>query len=361
MAEHKNSTRQDAPPSDNGGKPAVLYNPAPDTMLHDYEAAAQTFEDLEPLAKKLKLPEKHKDQHVPLGEEDIENEDSLVYGTIHRGNFLTDEELLADLPTGETLKQPEAFEVSTDQVFAATASHQVADFQGPDGTDPLARQTEDGRYELVSRTERSLAEGESPTGALSRNPDQPEDGDIDDQSAGDTSADIFVSTQDTDAIDGNHGDDDEPLSNDLNANSNDDILRGGDGGDTLDGGPGDDTFYGDDGDDVMLGGDGNDVFYGGPGDDTASGDAGNDLFIFGHGNGTDHFSGGSGWADVIQLDGITVGPDEGVWTLDVGGGTNWAETDSGLEFDESASGSIELGDGSTLTFEDIDRIDWSSG
>ena len=97
---------------------------------------------------------------------------------------------------------------------------------------------------------------------------------------------------------------------------------------------------------------------GGAGNDDISGDAGNDLFIFGFESGSDTVSGGSGWSDTIQLEGIDVGPDEGVWTLEVDNGVDWDYTETGIEFDGDASGRIELADGSELIFEDINRIDY---
>jgi hypothetical protein len=144
----------------------------------------------------------------------------------------------------------------------------------------------------------------------------------------------------------------------ITGDGDNDVAWGGDGNDSLWGGTGDDTLYGESGDDRLYGDGGNDVFYGGAGDDVADGGGGDDLFIFGVGSGNDHFDGGSGWPDAIRLEGIEVGPDTGVWTLDVEDGVQWAETETGLVFDEPASGQIALDDGSTLTFEGVSEIYW---
>jgi Ca2+-binding RTX toxin-like protein len=119
-----------------------------------------------------------------------------------------------------------------------------------------------------------------------------------------------------------------------------------------------DTIYGGAGDDAVSGGGGADTIYGGAGDDTATGDAGDDVFVFGFGAGEDRFSDAGGWTDTIHLTGVDKGPGNGVWSLEVEGDVGWQDTETGLEFDESASGSIELNDGSVLIFEDVDKIDW---
>ena len=87
--------------------------------------------------------------------------------------------------------------------------------------------------------------------------------------------------------------------------------------------------------------------------------AGDDLFIFGAGDGSDYFAGGDGWSDTIQLEGIDGGPgaDAG-WAMQVEDGVVYTETENGLEFEVDASGSIKLSDGSELTFEGVDKIEW---
>ena len=147
----------------------------------------------------------------------------------------------------------------------------------------------------------------------------------------------------------------------------DDTVFGGDGNDFLSGGitndynsgnGGDDYLDGGAGDDTLVGGWGDDTLVGGAGDDVASGGDGNDLFIFGSGDGSDHFSGGNGWSDSIQLDGIDSGPggDSG-WTLQLDSG-GYTETEDGLVFDSESSGRIELADGSELTFDGVEKLEW---
>jgi len=139
----------------------------------------------------------------------------------------------------------------------------------------------------------------------------------------------------------------------------DDTIDGGAGNDQLNGEDGDDTLYGGEGDDTLSGGDGNDVIEGGAGDDDAYGGQGDDLFIFGAGDGADYFEGGSGWSDTIQVDGVDGGPggDSG-WTMQLDDGATFTETDDGIVFDSEASGKIELADGSELTFEGVEKLEW---
>lgn len=148
-----------------------------------------------------------------------------------------------------------------------------------------------------------------------------------------------------------------------------DRLYGDAGNDTLYGDAGPDKLYGGEGDDVMDGGSGKDTLYGGSGDDifisgagndTAYGDAGNDLFIFGPGSGKDTFVGGDGdWTNTVQLEGATgsFGEDAN-WTLDVPNNVDYTETEEGIVFDDSASGTIRFDDGSELDFEDVSGIYW---
>ncbi len=147
-----------------------------------------------------------------------------------------------------------------------------------------------------------------------------------------------------DTIYGGEGDD--VLSGSINANWDD--ANSGD--DYIDGGAGNDTLTGGYGDDTLIGGEGDDVAYGGQGDD---------LFIFGAGDGSDYFDGGNGWTDTIHLDDVSGGPggDSG-WTLQLDNGATYTETDDGLVFDGEASGRIELADGSELTFDGVEKLEW---
>lgn len=83
------------------------------------------------------------------------------------------------------------------------------------------------------------------------------------------------------------------LGNDIvNGNDGFDRLYGGIGNDTLNGGDDGDRLYGENGDDILNGGNGNDVLTGGAGFDTLYGDAGNDI-LYGN-DGNDELYGGAG-------------------------------------------------------------------
>ncbi len=148
-----------------------------------------------------------------------------------------------------------------------------------------------------------------------------------------------------------------------------DLLQGGEGNDELTGGLDGDTLQGGSGDDVLHGdiagnswNGGDDTLIGGSGNDRAYGGAGNDLFIFGSGDGSDYFDGGNGWTDTVKLDDVKGAPDSANagWTLQVEGGTGYVvdKDGQGLTFDSEASGSVTLEDGSKLTFEHVEKIEW---
>jgi Ca2+-binding RTX toxin-like protein len=63
-----------------------------------------------------------------------------------------------------------------------------------------------------------------------------------------------------------------------------DLIRTGDGNDTIDGGLGNDAIYGEGGDDILFGNDGDDGIVGGAGNDTLNGQNGNDGLVGGAGN-----------------------------------------------------------------------------
>jgi hypothetical protein len=136
----------------------------------------------------------------------------------------------------------------------------------------------------------------------------------------------------------------------MTGTSGDDVISGMGGNDDIDAGAGDDT---------VLGGAGDDTIDGGAGDDDVMGGAGDDLFIFGSGDGADYFHGGDGWSDTIQIDGVDGGPgaDAG-WAMQVDEGVGYTETENGIEFDAEASGVITLDDGSELTFDGVEKLEW---
>jgi T1SS-143 domain-containing protein len=165
---------------------------------------------------------------------------------------------------------------------------------------------------------------------------------------GGTSSDTLEGGSGDDTLYGEHGNDR------MYGGDGNDTLIGGSATDTLEGGEGDDMLDGGHGDDRMYGGDGNDTLDGGSGNDKLYGDAGDDLFIFGAGDGTDTASGGQGW-DAVEVSDVSGDPSN--W-LQVDGNVGYTMDGNSIEFDQSASGSVHLGDGSTLYFEEIEEIRW---
>ena len=116
-----------------------------------------------------------------------------------------------------------------------------------------------------------------------------------------------------------------------------------------------DTLTGDSNDNVITGGLGNDVLTGGNGSDT---------FIYHVGDGNDAVAGGAGasWTDTISLhDGTsalgTYGTD---WTLSITSGSI-ASMDTAhhvVNLSSDASGHINLSNGATINFSEVERITW---
>ncbi|CDO58988.1 DNA gyrase subunit A [Candidatus Phaeomarinobacter ectocarpi] len=146
----------------------------------------------------------------------------------------------------------------------------------------------------------------------------------------------------------------------LKGEDDNDYLDGGSGDDELDGGKGNDILLGGTGDDELDGGDGNDVLRGGAGDDDLDGGKGDDVFFFGMGDGSDTADGGgNGWTDTIRLeneDGTSLS--SGDWTLSLDDGSIQSQDGDSIDLSEDASGIITLTDGSEISFEGIERIEW---
>jgi Ca2+-binding RTX toxin-like protein len=126
----------------------------------------------------------------------------------------------------------------------------------------------------------------------------------------------------------------------------DDVLNGGGGNDTLYGNGGDDTLTGGTGADQMFGGDGDDIFNLGQGD-TAQGGAGDDVFRL-----VDLAE--SGAAGITLVGGEadeTVGD-----TLDLNGVADRTTLNLTTNTPGELAGTIQLADGSLLTFSNIERI-----
>ncbi|MEL6856914.1 MAG: hypothetical protein AAFO74_00925, partial [Pseudomonadota bacterium] len=109
------------------------------------------------------------------------------------------------------------------------------------------------------------------------------------------------------------------------------------------------TVNGADGDDTLKGGTGNDEIFGGDGDD---------LFIYEADGGSDTFDGGAGWTDTIDLSNA-VGEDAVYgddWTVTLTEGEIVSENAESLELSEDASGYIELSNGETIDFSNVEQI-----
>jgi len=138
------------------------------------------------------------------------------------------------------------------------------------------------------------------------------------------------------------------------------VLLGLDGRNKITGGDGDDTIHGghDSSGDILIGGDGDDVIFGGSGKDDLQGGDGDDNFIMGAGFGRDDVDGGEEFDTITLVGVLTQGDvdDLSSWlTLDSGGsGSITAEGVISLGAD--ASGTIDLGGGNEITFQNIEQI-----
>ena len=149
----------------------------------------------------------------------------------------------------------------------------------------------------------------------------------------------------------------------LNGQDGNDMLMGGDGDDTLNGGDGNDFLQGGTGNDTLDGGAGDDVIYAGVGDDSLLGGDGNDIFIFEQGNGSDSIDGGAGnsWTDSIDLSDIAANAADSSspWTIEVDGqAVDYDINAELLELGTDVSGVIQFDDGSQISFDNIENIEW---
>jgi archaellum component FlaF (FlaF/FlaG flagellin family) len=146
------------------------------------------------------------------------------------------------------------------------------------------------------------------------------------------------------------------------------VLNGGAGVDDIDGMGGNDRINGRGGDDVISGGgdrdyirggDGDDVIIGGADRDRLEGGDGDDVFVYEIGDGSDRIDGGDGsWTDTIQLsDGDAPLGEFGVdWTITITEGSIVATDDERITLSDDAAGVINLDDGSTISFSNIEEI-----
>ncbi|WP_350333054.1 cadherin domain-containing protein [Coralliovum pocilloporae] len=163
----------------------------------------------------------------------------------------------------------------------------------------------------------------------------------------------------------------------INGNDGNDVIRGYNGNDTLNGGDGKDHIYGGNGndlvrggahddylhggnnDDQLWGGTGYDWLDGGAGNDQAWGETGSDTYTFGLGDGQDYFDGGAGssWTDTIDIQ-SNAGEYNTDWTLALTSGSIVGQDGDTLLLSDDADGTITLSDGSQLSFENVEQIEW---
>jgi Ca2+-binding RTX toxin-like protein len=159
-----------------------------------------------------------------------------------------------------------------------------------------------------------------------------------------------------DLLKGNSGQDalyGEGGSDTLKGGKGDDLLDGGSGNDTLDGQSGDDTLFGGQGNDTLKGNNGNDTLHGesgadtlngGSGNDTLNGDDGNDILKGGKGN--DTLNGGLGTDRLKGGQGDdTLNGGEGSDNLNGGSNNDVLNGDAGKDYLNGASGDDILNGG----------------
>ncbi len=180
--------------------------------------------------------------------------------------------------------------------------------------------------------------------------------------------DTIKSKGGSDTIQAGAGDDDVQAGaghDSVEGGDGDDILKGQGGQDTIDGGDGHDEIQGGGGRDELDGGAGNDTLYGdggddtidgGAGDDYAEGGQGDDVYLFAELGGSDTFKGGD-WTDTVKLEG-DVGDMNVDWTLTLDQGTIVQTGSDFAVLSDDSAGSIQLNDGSELSFEGVERVEW---
>ena len=174
---------------------------------------------------------------------------------------------------------------------------------------------------------------------------------------GSSSADNISGTQLADVIQGLAGNDQ------ISGGEGDDRIYGDAGDDQLQGNAGDDYLDGGEGADQLDGGAGDDILNGGLGDDQLIGGDGNDIFIFEQGDGNDAVDGGAGgsWTDTISIEFDIAGATDpsSPWQIEVNGQAVDYDIDAGLlELGTDVSGVIQFDDGTQLSFDNIENIEW---
>ncbi len=122
-----------------------------------------------------------------------------------------------------------------------------------------------------------------------------------------------------------------------------------------------DEIRGEGGNDNITGAAGDDTISGGAGNDRAYGGEGNDTYVMNPFDGSDYFNGGDGggWTDAIDVSAMMVIDPDNPWTIEVDG--TQVEYDiaaNALELNPDTAGVITFGDGSELSFDGVERIEW---
>ncbi|VAW50728.1 T1SS secreted agglutinin (RTX) [hydrothermal vent metagenome] len=138
-------------------------------------------------------------------------------------------------------------------------------------------------------------------------------------------------------------------------------IYGTNGNNYLSGTDGDDYISGRGGNDTLVGGAGDDVLNGGAGNDSASGGEGNDTYVMNPFDGSDYFSGGDGggWIDTIDITTMAANDPDNPWTIEVAGvQVEYNLAAGALELNPDTAGVITFNDGSELSFDGVERIEW---
>ena len=177
-----------------------------------------------------------------------------------------------------------------------------------------------------------------------------------DTAHGGSGDDVLWGEDGDDSLSGGSGNDS------LSGGIGNDTLTGEDGNDSLSGNAGNDTLNGGAGADSLFGGSGNDTLDGGAGTDNLYGGSGSDLFMVMDGSGDAVYGGtGGGWTDSIHVDGAGGGSPGSYgsdWTVNLTSGTIDATGGNYLDLSDDAAGTITLQDGSRVSFEGVERIEW---
>ena len=122
-----------------------------------------------------------------------------------------------------------------------------------------------------------------------------------------------------------------------------------------------DVIRGEGGNDRITGSSGDDTISGGAGNDVALGEEGNDTYVMTPFEGNDYFDGGEGggWTDAIDVSAVAANDPDNPWTVEVDGvQVEYDIAANALELNPDTAGVITFGDGSELSFEGVERIEW---